>query len=399
MPKILLIITGGIAGYKSLYLIRLLKDSGYDVQPVMTKSAIEFITPLSVSTLSGNSVRTDLFDLDEESDIGHIKISRDVDMICVAPCTANFMAKVAHGIADDLASTIVLGSDKPLLLVPAMNPVMWENLATQDNITLLKKRNIHIMNPATGDTACGEIGVGRMIEPEQIVRGVQKIVSSNTTTTQGGDLKGKSFLVTVGGTIESIDPVRIMTNRSSGKQGFAIVESLISRGAKVFAIIAGVSVPCPSGAIVKKVESADEMLAVTLEVLEQKIDGAIFCAAVADYKVINQASQKMKKETHDFALDFEENIDILHTVCQHKNRPEIVIGFSAETENVISNATKKRLRKGCDMIIANIVSKDSFGTNTSQAYIIDDSNTTELGTIPKTKVALHITDYIKRIVC
>ena len=217
MPKILLIITGGIAGYKSLYLIRLLKDSGYDVQPVMTKSAIEFITPLSVSTLSGNSVRTDLFDLDEESDIGHIKISRDVDMICVAPCTANFMAKIAHGIADDLASTIVLGSDKPLLLVPAMNPVMWENLATQDNITLLKKRKIHIMNPATGDTACGEIGVGRMIQPEQIVRGVQKIISSNATTTQGGDLKGKSFLVTVGGTIESIDPVRIITKPFLGQ--------------------------------------------------------------------------------------------------------------------------------------------------------------------------------------
>ena len=399
MPKILLIITGGIAGYKSLYLIRLLKDSGYDVQPVMTKSAMEFITPLSVSTLSGNPVRTDLFDLDEESDIGHIKISRDVDMICVAPCTANFVAKVAHGIADDLASTIVLGSDKPLLLAPAMNPVMWSNPATQDNITLLKKRSIHIMNPATGDTACGEIGVGRMIEPEQIVRGVQKIVSSNTTTTQGGDLKGKSFLVTVGGTIESIDPVRVITNRSSGKQGFAIVGSLVSRGAKVFAIIAGVSVPCPSVVIIKKVESADEMLSATLEVLKQKIDGAVFCAAVADYKVTNQASQKMKKDTHDFALDFEENTDILHTVCLHKNRPEIVIGFSAETENVIFNASKKRLRKGCDMIVANIVSKNSFGTNTSQAYIIDDENTTELGTIPKTKVALHITDYIKKIVC
>ena len=400
MPKILLIITGGIAGYKSLYLIRLLKDSGYDVHPVMTKSATEFVTPLSVSTLAGNPVRTDLFDLTEESDIGHIKMSRDVDMICVAPCTANFIAKIAMGIADDLASTLILGSDKPLLLAPAMNPVMWNNPATVNNISTLRNRGVHIIDPDSGDTACGELGVGRMSEPDVIAKKIKTMVQSNIVSMESGDLLGKSFIVTVGGTMESIDPVRVITNRSSGKQGFAITESLLSRGAKVTAIVGNVNCPAPRGAIILSVESAEEMLSATLRTIENNtIDGAIFCAAVADYKVRNVSSKKIKKEEGIFSLSFEENPDILHTISNHIKRPKLVIGFGAETQNTVDNARKKLERKNCDMIVANTVTKDSFGANQSTAYIVDKNTVVDLGTIPKTNLSLIITDYIKDKIC
>jgi phosphopantothenoylcysteine decarboxylase/phosphopantothenate--cysteine ligase len=394
MPKIALIITGGIAAYKSLYLIRLLRNNGYDVMPIMTKSATEFITPLSVGTLAMNPVHTETFALNTNSEIDHIQISRDVDMVCVAPCTANFIAKVACGIADDLASTVVLGNDKPLLIAPAMNPVMWDNPATTSNIDTLRKRGITIVEPVTGTTACGEIGIGNMAEPETICKTIDTMLHINTTTVPSGDLLGKSFLVTVGGTVEFIDPVRVLTNRSSGLQGFAIAQALASQGAKVTAIVGNVSVAMPSGVIIKKVESCDEMFSATLDNID--VDGAIFCAAVADYKVDNQSVEKIKKGDGTFNLSFSENPDILKTVCQLDNRPKLIIGFSAETQNTVQNATEKLLRKGCDMIVANTVTSNSFGGSQSDAYIIDNNGTTPLGTIPKTKVALDIVDYIKK---
>ncbi len=401
MSKILIIITGGIASYKSLHLIRLLKDTGHNVQPVMTKNACEFITPLSVSTLAGKPVRTELFDLNEESNIDHISLSRDADLIVVVPTTANFIAKINCGLADDLASTLILGSNRPVLIAPAMNPVMWQNPATQNNIANLKKnhQNIHFINPSNGKMACGEVGAGRLADPELIFTHIQKMLGENTTTSPTGELSGKSFAITVGGTMESIDPVRVITNRSSGIQGFAIAESLIAKGAKVHAIVGTVSIPIPSGIIVHKVESADEMLEATKKICIEGVDCAIFCAAVSDYKVKNKADKKIKKSANGLTLEFEENPDILKTICMSLHRPKVVIGFAAETENTVSNAMQKISRKNCDMIVANTVCKDTFGSNKSHAYIIDKYGNRLLKSNTKKETAEAIVSYITEKIC
>ncbi len=389
MAKIGLIITGGIAGYKSLYLIRLLRDKGYEVYPIMTKSACEFITPLSVSTLSGNDVYMKMFDLDGESEIGHINYSRKLDLLMVVPCTANFIAKMANGMADDLASTVVLASSKPVVIAPAMNPQMWDNPATKENIKTLVGRQVKIIEPESGDMACGENGVGRMAEPETIAKYIFNSVDSNETNITKGKLVNKHFLITVGGTTEHIDPVRVITNKSSGKQGFAIAQNLVNQGAKVSIIKANTTAEIPSGVNIIPVESADEMLNETNNVLkDNNIDCAIFCSAVADYKVKTPPlDKKHKKDDGEMNLQFVENPDILATVCAGKDKPELVIGFNADTDNLVENGKKKLFKKKCNVIISNLIDKQIFGGNKTNAFIITKDNVQDLGEISKIELA------------
>ena len=395
MSKICLIITGGIAGYKSLYLIRLLRDNGYEVLPIMTKSACEFITPLSVSTLAGNKVHTELFDLDSESEIGHINYSRDSDLIVVAPTTANFIAKMANGLADDLATNVILASDKPVVIAPAMNVKMWDNPATAHNIKTLTDRGVKIIEPASGDMACGETGVGRMAEPEAIYEYISNMVKSNTTNKQQGALSGKHYLITVGGTTEHIDPVRVISNKSSGKQGFALAQSLLNNGAKVSLVKANTTAELPSGANIHNVESAENMLNSVESILQnEKVDGAIFCSAVADYRVKNPLTTKHKKEDGDMNLEFEKNPDIMATVCNGKNRPKLVVGFNADTDNLIENGQAKLKRKNCDVIISNLVDEQIFGGDNTNCHIITADDVESIGTITKTHLSEIITDKI-----
>ena len=392
MTKVLLLITGGIAAYKSLQLIRLLKQQGYDVHPLMTNAACKFITPLCVSTLAQNPVATDMFSTTENTELTHLTLSRHADILCIAPCSANFMAKITHGIADDLASTTILGTNTPLLIAPAMNPTMWHNPATQANVKILQKRNITILDPTLGETICGEIGIGRMREPEDIQRHIKKMLFKNSPKTHN-PLRDKHYLVTVGATLEYIDPVRVITNLSSGKQGFAIVQSLLDKGAKVTVVAGNVTAKYPARAHIKKVETAEEMLAECKKTLP--VNGAIFCAAVADYKVVDPKAQKLKKEHDTLTINLKKNPDILQQIANHKKRPEIVIGFAAETENLIENATKKLHEKGCDMIVANTITKQHITSDTTHAYIIDKEHKTKLGTVSKIDVALAIVQYIE----
>jgi phosphopantothenoylcysteine decarboxylase/phosphopantothenate--cysteine ligase len=352
--RILLIIGGGIAAYKSLDLIRRLRERGAAVRVVLTKAGHEFVTPLSVSAVAGEHVFTDLFDLKGEFDVGHIRLARDTDMVVVAPATADLMAKIAGGHADDLASTVLLATDRPILLAPAMNPRMWDNKATQRNAAQLGADGARFIGPNEGEMAeSGESGVGRMAEPLEIVAAIEGLFAKPAASRP---LIGKHVLVTSGPTHEPIDPVRYIANRSSGKQGHAIAAAAISAGANVTLISGPVQLPDPAGARMIKVETAREML----HAVEQSLpaDVAIFAAAVADWSVAKPAAQKTKKDKSgapQFALV--ENPDILATIARRNaERPGLVIGFAAETENVIEHAKEKLRRKGCDWIIANDVS-------------------------------------------
>ncbi len=348
--KVLLVIGGGIAAYKSLELIRRLKDLGAQVIPVLTAAGSEFVTPLSVSALAGEKLHQDLFDLDSEAEIGHIQLSRACDIIVVAPATADLMAKMAAGLSNDLASTLLLATDKPVLIAPSMNVRMWEHSATQRNFDQLKSDGISIVGPNEGTMACGEYGFGRMAEPIEIVEHIQSIL-------QDGPLKGKHIIVTSGPTHEPIDPVRYIANRSSGKQGTAIARALLARGASVTFITGPADTPPPMGAEIVQIETAREMLAAVNGA--GNCDVAIFAAAVADWHVASAVAQKIKKKAKGDVpeLILQENPDILKAVAHRKtNRPELVIGFAAETDNVIENAIAKRERKGCDWILANDVS-------------------------------------------
>lgn len=346
---ILLIISGGIAAFKALDLIRRLRERGARVTPVMTRAAHEFVTPLSVSALAGTAVFTDLFDLTAEAEMGHIELSRAADLIVVAPATANLMAKMAGGLADDLASTLLLATDKRVLIAPSMNVRMWEHPATQRNLARLVEDGILAVGPGNGDMACGEYGPGRMAEPLEIVAAIDAALSN-------GPLRGRHVLVTSGPTHEPIDPVRYIANRSSGTQGTALANALLALGARVTFITGPVSVPPPAGATVIAVETARDMLAAVQGALPA--DAAVFAAAVADWHVTSASAQKIKKTAGGLpTLSFGENPDILATVAQMKHgRPKLVVGFAAETENVVAHATAKRARKGCDWIVANDVS-------------------------------------------
>ena len=347
--RILLIIGGGIAAFKALDLIRRLRERGASVTPVLTRSGAEFVTPLSVSALAGEKLYQDLFDLTAEAEMGHIELSRAADLVVVAPGTADLMAKIAGGLANDLASTLLLATDKRVLVAPSMNVRMWEHPATQRNIATLKSDGVLFVGPNEGDMACGEYGYGRLAEPLEIVDAIDAALSD-------GPLKGKHVLVTSGPTHEPIDPVRYIANRSSGAQGAAIARALAALGADVTFVTGPADVPPPQGVRIVRVQTATEMLSAVLDA--PAADAAVFAAAVADWRVANAGASKIKKDGNGLpTLEFAENPDILATVSKlKKGRPALVVGFAAETDDVIANATAKRLRKGCDWIVANDVS-------------------------------------------
>lgn len=346
---ILLIIGGGIAAYKALELIRRLQDQGASVAPVLTRAGEEFVTPLSVSALAGAPVHRDLFDLTSEAEMGHIQLSRSADLVVVAPATADLMAKMAQGLANDLASTLLLATDTPVLIAPAMNVRMWQHPATQRNIEVLRGDGIGFVGPNEGGMACGEYGAGRMAEPDEIVAAI-------AAQFRAGPLTGKRIVITSGPTHEPIDPVRYIANRSSGAQGTAVARALTDLGAEVVFITGPATVRPPEGVEVVSVESALEMQAAVEAALPA--DAAVFAAAVADWRVASASDRKLKKSKDGLpTLEFAENPDILKTVSHmDRGRPGLVVGFAAETNDVLENAIAKRLRKGCDWIVANDVS-------------------------------------------
>ena len=392
--RVLLIISGGIAAYKSLDLIRRLKERGFSVRVVMTKAAQEFVTALAAGALAGERVHTDLFDARTEFDIGHIRLAREADLVVVAPATANLMAKMANGIADDLASTVLLATDRPILIAPAMNPHMWAHKATQRNLARLIADGVKTIDPKVGEMAeRGEAGTGRMAEPLEIAAAVETLLRPPADR----PLAGKRILVTSGPTREPIDPVRYIANRSSGKQGHAIARAAAAAGAQVTLICGPVVLPDPDGVTVVHVESARDMLAAVERALPA--DAAIFAAAVADWRVASESGQKLKKDKGgipDLALT--ENPDILATIA-HKTqgRPALVIGFAAETEHVVDHAKAKLARKGCDWILANDVSAETgvMGGDDNTIHLVTESGVETWPTQTKDAVARMLIARIK----
>ncbi|KIC10923.1 bifunctional phosphopantothenoylcysteine decarboxylase/phosphopantothenate synthase [Leisingera sp. ANG-M1] len=386
---ILLIIGGGIAAYKSLELIRRLQDQGARVTPVLTKAGAEFVTPLSVSALAGTAVHQELFDLTSEADMGHIQLSRSADLLVVAPATADLMAKMAQGHANDLASTLLLATDTPVLLAPAMNVRMWEHPATRRNAETLKGDCVSFAGPNEGSMACGEFGPGRMAEPEEILAAIAARLTD-------GPLRGKRILVTSGPTHEPIDPVRYIANRSSGAQGAAVARALCEAGAEVVFITGPAAVRPPEGVQVVAVESAREMEAAVQAALPA--DAGVFAAAVADWRVASASDRKLKKSKDGLpVLEFAENPDILKTVSQMKEgRPGLVVGFAAETNDVVDNATAKRKRKGCDWIVANDVSPGTgiMGGSENAVTLISEDGAEEWPRMGKDEVARKLAERI-----
>lgn len=374
--RILLIIAGGIAAYKSLDLIRRLRDAGAQVRCVMTAGAQQFVTPLAASALSGDKTYTDLFDREDEAAIGHIRLAREADCVVVAPATANLMARMAHGLADDLATTVLLATRLPVLIAPAMNPAMWAHPATRRNLATLRADGVHVVGPATGPMAEPETGAGRMAEPLEIVAATQALF--DTPAPGAGPLAGRRVLVTSGPTHEPIDPVRYIANRSSGRQGHAIAEAAARAGADVTLVSGPVSVPDPQGVKVVRVESAREMEAAVKAALPADI--AIFAAAVADWRAARDSQRKIKKDGGPPPpLELAENPDILAGIAaMQQGRPRLVVGFAAETHDVVALATAKRARKGCDLIVANDVSATSgvaggvMGGERNVVHLIDE---------------------------
>lgn len=351
--RILLIIGGGIAAFKSLDLIRRLRERGATVVPVITKAGQEFVTPLSASALSAQKVYTDLFNLTDEAEMGHIELSRAADLVVVAPATSDLLGKMAGGLANDLASTLLMATDKRVLVAPAMNVRMWLHPACQRNIATLKDDGVLFVGPNEGDMACGEYGPGRMAEPLEIVAAVEAALAD-------GPLKGKHVLVTSGPTHEPIDPVRYIANRSSGAQGTAIAQALLALGAEVTFVTGPADVAPPTGVTLVQVQTAREMLKAVQTAMP--VDAGIFAAAVADWRVVGESASKIKKDGSGAlpTLEFAENPDILAAVSQmDAGRPGLVVGFAAETDDVIAHATAKRVRKGCDWIVANDVSPET----------------------------------------
>lgn len=380
--RILLIIGGGIAAYKTPDLIRRLRERGVSVTPVLTAAGAEFVAPLSVAAVAGEPVHTQLFDLTAEAEMGHIQLSRSADLVIVAPATADLMGKMANGLANDLASTLLMATDTPVMIAPAMNVRMWDHPATQRNLARLKADGITVIGPNEGDMACGEYGRGRMSEPLEIVAAAQAALSD-------GPLKGKRIIVTSGPTQEPIDPVRYISNRSSGAQGTAIGKALAALGAEVVFVTGPADVPPPDGVQVVRVETAVQMLEAVQTALPA--DAAVFAAAVADWRVAQAAGSKMKKEKGEIpTLSFAENPDILATVSQmSEGRPKLVVGFAAETDTVIAHATAKRKRKGCDWIVANDVSPatGTFGGSQNTVHVISDEGVEDWPKMAKEAVA------------
>ena len=384
--RILLIIGGGIAAYKALDLIRRLREQGAAVTPVLTRAGEEFVTPLSVSALAAQKVYRDLFDLTDEAEMGHIELSRAADLVVVAPATADLMAKMAGGLANDLASTLLLATDKRVMIAPSMNVRMWDHPATQRNFAQLQADGVMVVGPGEGPMACGEFGPGRMAEVPDIVAAIRAALGD-------GPLKGRHVLVTSGPTHEPIDPVRYIANRSSGAQGAALAAALRDLGARVSFITGPASVPAPAGVDVVAVETAQQMADAVAAALPA--DAAVFAAAVADWRVANAAGQKMKKDGTGKppALEFAENPDILARVAQMGDgRPRLVVGFAAETEHVADHATAKRARKGCDWIVANDVSPETgiMGGAENAVTLITGQGAESWPRLPKAEVARRL---------
>lgn len=416
--RILLIVTGGIAAYKSLELVRLLKRQGIAVRAVMTKSAAEFVTPLSMAVMTEDQVYGHMFDLKEESEIGHIQLSRQADLIVVCPATANIIAKMAAGIADDLATTILLATDKPVLAVPAMNVRMWNHRATQRNLTQLRADGVHIMAPDEGAMACGEFGPGRLPEPTAVAEQICAMLGqafnaaltagrSPTTVPSGAPLAaqpdftdishrplvGKRVLVTAGPTHEAIDPVRYIANRSSGRQGFAIAAAAADLGAEVTLIAGPVHLETPPGVVRINIETALEMQAEVEKALP--VDAAIMVAAVADWRAAQAPDQKIKKDGDAIpALVLTENPDILASLATHKHRPKLLIGFAAETEKIVDHAQTKLTKKGCDWIVANDVSGDVMGGENNAFHIVTKDGVDSWPESPKDVIARKLMEKV-----
>lgn len=383
--RILLIIGGGIAAYKSLDLIRRLRERGANVTPVLTRAAEEFVTPLSVSALAGEKVYRDLFDLTDEAEMGHIQLSRSADLIVVAPATADLMGKMAGGLANDLASTLLMATDTPVLCAPAMNVRMWTHPATQRNLKQLQADGVRFVGPNEGDMACGEYGPGRMSEPLEIVAAVEAQLSA-------GPLAGRRVLVTSGPTHEPIDPVRYIANRSSGAQGAAVARALAELGAEVIFVTGPADVPPPAGVRVVPVETAQQMSDAVDAALP--VDAGVFAAAVADWRVASASDKKLKKSRDGLpVLEFAENPDILKRISRmDANRPPLVVGFAAETDNVVEHATAKRLRKGCDWIVANDVRPATgiMGGSENAVILISENGAEEWPRMGKDEVARRL---------
>ena len=364
--RVLLVVTGGIAAYKALELIRLLRKAGAGVRCVLTRGGAEFVTPLSLQALSGEKVYSDLFSLTDESEMGHIELSRAADLVVVAPASADFLAKMAHGRADDLAATVLLATDKDTLAAPAMNVRMWQHPATQANLATLSARGVTFVGPDDGDMACGEYGPGRMAQPEAIRDAIADYFA------RPRPLAGRSALVTSGPTHEPIDPVRYIANRSSGKQGHAIAGALARLGAATTLVTGPIALADPAGVTVTRVESARDMLAACQAALP--VDIAVCAAAVADWRTDHTADQKMKRgDRAELSLTLQQNPDILAALSAAGNqRPALVVGFAAETERVVDHARAKRARKGCDWIVANDVSPatGTFGGDDNTVHLI-----------------------------
>ncbi|HML30597.1 MAG TPA: bifunctional phosphopantothenoylcysteine decarboxylase/phosphopantothenate--cysteine ligase CoaBC [Hyphomicrobium sp.] len=390
--RILLIIGGGIAAYKCLELIRRLKERGHGVRAVMTKAAHQFVTPLSVGALTNERVLTDLFDLDEEREIGHIRLARDSDLIVVAPATADLMARMAGGHADDLATAVLLATDKPVLVAPAMNPAMWLNAATQRNVAQLREDGIRFVGPAIGEMAeRGEAGLGRLVEVQQLIEAIEDALEPETST--GDVLAGRHVVITSGPTHEPIDPIRYLANRSSGKQGFELAAAARDLGARVTLITGPVSLLEPHGVEIVRVKTAAEMLEAVRAALPADI--AVFAAAVADWRVETPLTEKIKKVEGKGppTLALTENPDILRTIAQAgPKRPPLVIGFAAETQDVVAHAKKKLKSKRADWIVANDVSLSSgvMGGENNTVHVITSSGVESWPEMSKAKVARKI---------
>ena len=400
--SILLIICGGIASYKSLEIIRLIKKNNIELDVVMTKSAQKFLTPLLVTSLNEKKCYTDLFSIEDEANMNHITLARKADIILVAPATANIMGKFANGIADDLASTILLATFSTVFLAPSMNPIMWENLATQENYHKLLDRGIKFIEPESGDMACGEFGTGRLPEPKHII---DEIVNNlNYKKKIQKQFNNVSVVITAGPTIENIDPVRFISNKSSGKQGYAIASELSNRGADVTVISGPVDIPPPKCNKLIKITSAQEMYDKTISILPADI--VICSAAVADWRLIPEINNnhslntkhKIKKSNHNLRFTTLKNPDILETISKSKLRPKLIVGFSAETENIIENAKSKLISKKLDLILANDVSQNKvFGKDTNKVYVLTNNNCEEWSEQSKKSVASNLANKINEM--
>ena len=387
--RILLIVAGGIAAFKSLELIRRLRERGAAVRCVLTEAGAKFVTPLSLQALSEDRVYSDMFSLTDESEMGHIQLSRDADLLVVAPATANILARMAGGLADDLAATVLLATDKPVLVAPAMNVRMWTHAATATKVETLKARGVFFVGPNDGAMACNEHGPGRMSEPSEIVAVIESMLGAGRPPLEQ-PMAGKRALVTSGPTREAIDPVRYISNHSSGKQGHAIAAALARLGAEVTLVSGPVALADPPGVRTIHVDSADQMLAACLGV--GTIDVAVCAAAVADWKVAKPSGAKIKKKpgAQPPAVELAPNPDILATLSKPgASRPEVVVGFAAETENLVANAIDKRRRKGCDWIVANDVSPatGTFGGERNTVHLISATGVEDWPTLAKDEVA------------